>query len=178
MTGDVKPYRGGPVQPHELEAFLGHYVDTQFNFREACRRIDRNPRTIYRIMERDEEFAERFAFTKRMVADVAFAEAVRRAVSGVEEPVYHQGVCVDHVTKFSDMLLAKLLEATHPDFKRKSSVEVSGPGGRPIEFNDTTVATKVAAILAAAKHRMIEGECEDVTDRRLIEQDDDIGDLL
>ena len=49
--------------------------------------------------------------------------AVTRAIDGWNEPVYHQGVLVGYVRKFSDKLLSQLLDGHMPERYRK---EVKG----------------------------------------------------
>jgi hypothetical protein len=44
-------------------------------------------------------------------ADVLLAEARRRAIEGVEEPIMHQGQVVTTVRRYSDLLLIFLLKS-------------------------------------------------------------------
>ena len=41
-------------------------------------------------------------------------EAIRRAVDGYEDPVYHKGEVVGHTRRYSDSLLSKVLTARKP----------------------------------------------------------------
>ena len=60
-----------------------------------------------------------------VAADKLEEEARRRAVEGVEEPVYQGGQLVGHKTVYSDTLLAMLLKAAKPDkYKDRSSVQL------------------------------------------------------
>lgn len=62
-------------------------------------------------------------------------EARRRAEDGVEVPVYHQGVQVGSVTKYSDNLLMFLLNGRRSEvFKNRYAAEVSGPGGGAMQI--------------------------------------------
>ena len=47
--------------------------------------------------------------------------AVTRAIDGWNEPVYHQGVLVGYVRKFSDKLLSQLLDGQMPERYRKEA---------------------------------------------------------
>lgn len=73
-------------------------------------------------------------------ADVLEAEAFRRAVKGVEEPIYHNGHAIDTVWKYSDTLLIFLLKGRRPEkYRDNYKVEHSGPGGGPIPVRTITV---------------------------------------
>lgn len=64
-------------------------------------------------------------------ADNLEQEAIRRAVEGVDEPVFHQGEVVGFVKKYSDNLLGKLLTGRRPEiFGNKT--EVTGANGGPL----------------------------------------------
>ena len=53
------------------------------------------------------------------------AEARRRAVQGVRQPVFHQGKVVGHIRKYSDLLLIFLLKHRRPEiFADKAMVAV------------------------------------------------------
>lgn len=49
-------------------------------------------------------------------------EAIRRAVSGVEEDVYYKGEVVGRKTNYSDNLLMGLLKARNPEFRETRNV--------------------------------------------------------
>lgn len=67
-------------------------------------------------------------------ADLLEEEARRRAVDGVDEPVYYQGKKCGLVRKFSDAVLMFLLKGRRGDvFRDKASIEHSGPDGQPIQ---------------------------------------------
>ena len=89
-------------------------------------------------------FAERFDFANDMSADRLEAEALRRAVDGVEETVYQAGTPVGTTRKYSDSLLMFLLKARRPAVYRER-VEHSGPGGGPMEFRSIMELVQAAA---------------------------------
>ena len=70
-------------------------------------------------------FAARLELANEESADRLELEARRRAVEGVDEPVFYQGVEVGTVRKYSDALLQFLLKARRPDVFRER-VEHSG----------------------------------------------------
>lgn len=81
--------------------------------------------TINAWREKDADFAAAYAEAQENAADLLEAEARRRAVDGVDEPKFHNGVVCGHVTRYSDTLLLALLKATRPE-KFKERVEHSG----------------------------------------------------
>lgn len=58
------------------------------------------------------------------------------------------------VRKYSDTLAIFLLKGANPEkFRERTSAEISGPGGKPIELDDKTAGDKLAAILAGIEKR-------------------------
>jgi len=82
-------------------------------------------------------------------------EARRRAIDGVEVPVFYQGEAVGAVRKYSDTLLIFLMKAHLPK-KYADRQEITGVGGGPIQTEDLTElddderARRIAAILELA----------------------------
>jgi hypothetical protein len=74
---------------------------------------------LKRLREKKGEFAAQWTEALERAADGLEDEARRRAVEGVEEPVYHQGVQVGAVRKYSDTLLIFLLKGCRPDVYRE-----------------------------------------------------------
>lgn len=64
---------------------------------------------------KDEMFAKAYAAAEAAGTDVIEEEAFRRAVKGVEKPVYRAGEVVGHVADYSDAMLMFLLKARRPD---------------------------------------------------------------
>ncbi|MCB9852655.1 MAG: hypothetical protein H6819_06140 [Phycisphaerales bacterium] len=62
----------------------------------------------------DAEFAEKLESARAEAADTLELEARRRAVDGVERPVFHKGEIVGHTREYSDSLLAMLLRGSNP----------------------------------------------------------------
>ena len=81
-------------------------------------------------------------------------EAMRRAVDGVEEPVYQAGQLVGTKRVYSDSLLKLMLQAADParygDSKR---VDITSSDGSLALLDDSTRAARIAQLLAAASER-------------------------
>lgn len=121
------------------------------NVSQAARDAGVGHMTVYRYRENDPEFAEAWERAAQVGARNLEDEARRRAYQGWQEPVIYQGrqateTIVDNETgevveerpltirKFSDTLLIFLLKGHFPEkYKDRSSAELSGPGGGPIE---------------------------------------------
>lgn len=106
---------------------------------------------------KDPEFAEAVKDAREEAAEVLEKEAWRRAVEGVtRQKVIGSGenALLIEEQQYSDPLLIKLLEGNNPEkFKTRTASEISGPGGQPVELNDTGSAARLAAILEDAKRR-------------------------
>ena len=88
----------------------------------------------------DPVYAEAYKMAKREASDNLAVEARRRAVEGVENPVYQGGSLVGYRTEFSDTLLMFLMRAT--DAKYREKLAHVGPGGGPIRHEvDLSVLT-------------------------------------
>jgi hypothetical protein len=67
------------------------------------------------------------------------------------------------VKEYSDTLAIVLLKAHDDKYRDKTSMELTGADGGPVQFSDTERAAKVAALLSAAKQRK-EAADNDVSD--------------
>jgi len=71
--------------------------------------------TAYKHKYKDADFSEAWDIAIEIGYNILEAEAIRRAVMGVKEDVYHKGEVVGQVTKYSDTLLAFLLKGRRRD---------------------------------------------------------------
>ncbi len=97
----------------------------------AARAAKINRSTHYRWLE-DLEYADAFDEAKEEAVDVLEMEARRRAVEGIDRPVFYQGKKVGSVRSYSDTLLIFLLKGAMPE-KYRERHELSG-GERPVQF--------------------------------------------
>lgn len=70
---------------------------------------------FYELRKEDAEFSREWHEALRISEDLLEAEAVRRAVEGIEEPYYYQGEQRGMSRKYSDTLLMFLLKSRHPE---------------------------------------------------------------
>ena len=93
-----------------LESFRQHG-----NVSWAAREAKLPHRTVvYDWQEHDEQFAYDFRQAEIESVEVMEAEAYRRGVTGVEKPIFHQGLEVGKVREYSDVLLIFQLKARAP----------------------------------------------------------------
>ncbi len=106
-------------------AFLVAFLETG-NVRRACEVAKVGRSSHYRWFEQHPAYREAFKLAKECAADLLEAEAYRRAVEGVEEPVgWYKGRAGGMVRKYSDTLLIFLLKGLRPE-KYRDRVELHG----------------------------------------------------
>ena len=81
---------------------------------DACAAASVSRSTAYRRKDDDAAFAQAWQDALEDAADVMEREAFRRAVEGVDEPVYQGGEKVGVIRKYSDTLLTLMLKANRP----------------------------------------------------------------
>lgn len=83
-----------------------------------------------RVMDRarrDPWFNEQLNEARQLSVERLEGEAYRRAVIGVDEPLYYQGEIFGTVKKYSDKLLLKLLEVNDERYSPKLNLNVNRP---------------------------------------------------
>jgi AcrR family transcriptional regulator len=73
--------------------------------------------TVYNWIRNDRVFQESFKDAEEDVRDAIREELHRRAIEGVDEPIYQRGVLVGHVRKYSDAILLKMAAARLPEYR-------------------------------------------------------------
>lgn len=151
------------LTPERKAAFCAALATSGGNVARACEAVDIARMTAYTWRDEDEEFAAAWDQAKQIGLDALEDEATRRAFEGWDEPIVYQGVVTDTMKRYSDTLLVFLLKGGKPDkYRERSSTELTGANGGPVQITDTERVARVQAILAAAKAR----------------QDDDASDLV
>lgn len=118
----------------------------------------------YRWLD-DPEYAVAFEHARATAADRLEREAVRRAVVGVEEPIYYKGQQVGTQLRYSDTLLMFLLNGWRPEvYTRQRTVVHAGAGfdaaGRPF----ASVEVESGADALAEAFSSFRAEVDDVLD--------------
>ena len=113
-----------------MEIFLNTFAQTG-NLMLSCRAANIGRSAIYDYLERNVDgFANRYADAEKEACEALEAEAYRRGVQGVEEPVHYQGERVDTIRKYSDTLLIFLMKGRMPyKYRDNWEGEAPPPGG-------------------------------------------------
>lgn len=88
-------------------------------------------RTVYDWREEDKDFADQWEDAISEARANIEEEIRRRAMIGVDEPVYQGGKLAGHIRRYSDTLLIFLAKATMPEKYRERGNEaaISAAGG-------------------------------------------------
>ncbi|MFB6453730.1 hypothetical protein ACE38W_00540 [Chitinophaga sp. Hz27] len=118
------------------EAFLKAFEDTG-NITLACKKARLPRRTFYNWLssaDTNKSFLTSFENSRIMAIGGLEDEAHRRAVTGLKKGIYYKGERIAWETEYSDTLLIVLLKAHAPErYKDRTSAEISGPNGTPIQ---------------------------------------------
>ena len=120
--------------PHPKKAaFLAALAEVG-NITQAAEIAGLDRKTHYIWMKNDPDYPALYEEAMEQAADRLEQEARRRAVEGVEEPVFYQGKQVGTIRKYSDTLLIFLLKGARPEkYAERYDQRISGPGGGPVE---------------------------------------------
>lgn len=102
----------------------------------------------YAIRLKNEKFAEAWERALDTATDVLEKEAVRRAVTGVDEPVYQGGKQVGSITRYSDTLLIFLLKANRVKFRQANMPPIVGTQNN-LTINSYTVVEDAGKVQVA-----------------------------
>ena len=100
--------------PRLKKKFL-EYLRQTGNVSKACRLVGVQPCSAYDWKKKNEKFAKQWDDAVEEAIDGMEDEAYRRAIEGVDEPVFYQGKQVAIIKKYSDTVLLALLAAHRPE---------------------------------------------------------------
>ena len=118
--------RRGPYKFDDAakERFL-RALETLGTVSAASKAANINSSTAYEHRKTDHEFAVAWAEAYDAYCDSLEQEAYRRAVKGVDEPVFYQGEKCGVIRKYSDTLLDRLLKGHRPERYRETRTQVN-----------------------------------------------------
>ena len=104
-------------------AFLSAYAQTGIISKAAeIAGIHRNNHRHW--LKEDRDYVEAFQEAHQEACDNIEAEMRRRAIEGVQKPVFYKGEVCGYITEYSDTLLAMLANGYMPEkYKQKTRVE-------------------------------------------------------
>jgi hypothetical protein len=112
-------------------------------------------RAVYDRRKADAAFRERWDEAVAVAIERLEAEADRRAVEGVLEPVFYQGEECGQVRRYSDTLLIFRLKALRPEmYRERAAIEHTGADGKdliPVPPDPSKVALALLSILRGAE---------------------------
>lgn len=121
------------IRHRKKRAFLAAHSEVG-NITQAAEIAGIDRRTHYDWMESDPVYVEAFRDAEMQAADRLEAEARRRAVEGVDEPVFYGGKPCGTIRKYSDTLLIFLLKGALPEkYRERTSTELTGAGSGEIK---------------------------------------------
>lgn len=131
----------GDLRQHWTLAFLAALAEVGVLTQAAqAAGVDRS--TVFRRRQDDPEFDAACVDAMEQAADKLEREARRRAVEGVEEPVYQGGKLVGTKLVYSDALLSLLLKGRRKQVFAERT-EITGAEGGPVKQEQVVVATGV-----------------------------------
>ena len=134
----------GDRQPLWTKAFLAALaVEGVLSRASEIAGIDRSG--VYRRRQADPEFDQACKDAMEAAADALEAEARRRALQGVEEPVYQGGQLIGTKTVYSDSLLALLLKGRRKEVFAERRELTGADGGALKTEQAIVIATGVPA---------------------------------
>ena len=98
---------------------------------KACE-VARVARSEHYRWLRNKRYAARFREAEEHAIQALETEARRRAMVGIEKPIFYKGLAIAHIHSYSDGLLMFLLKAKRPDIYRDRGPNGSGPAAAPI----------------------------------------------
>lgn len=133
--------QGRALTTNQRARFLEHLSQTA-NVTASAIFADSARRTFYDHREADKDFADAWDEAIEVATDTLEAEARRRAMQGVSRPLVSGGKIVKDdagdpviIHEFSDTLMLAQLKAHRPTkYRERSSIELGGPNGAPIEI--------------------------------------------
>lgn len=116
------------------DQFLTLY-ESNANITKSCEALGIPRKLIYNWLDSDPEFKAKFEASEKLALGVLEDEAVRRAVQGVEKPIFWKGRKIADVKEYSDVLTIVLLKARAPHkYRENLRNEIVGPDGKPLEL--------------------------------------------
>ena len=97
---------------------------------KACE-VARVARSEHYRWLRNKRYAARFREAEEHAIQALETEARRRAMVGIEKPIFYKGLAIAHIHSYSDRLLMFLLKAKRPDIYRDRGPSGPGPAASP-----------------------------------------------
>lgn len=126
-TGRILAFEHG-MSEEEVAELKDFFLDAlrKVDYRaHACKVVGVPYSAVKRWMESDAEFTEAVLEIEELITERCRAAVIKRAVDGVEEPVFYQGVATDTKTVYSDLLLMFELKRRDPKYRDRAQLEIN-----------------------------------------------------
>jgi hypothetical protein len=150
LTTDIDTIDHDAITTEQRAAFLAYIADHDgCSTREACETVGIKRKDVKALKAADAEFAGDYREARGYGDDVIRNELARRAIEGVDEPVFWQGQQVGTVRRYSDRLLALMAKAHLDEYGDR--IEITGANGQPLQPGEDRSASlnDVARVLEA-----------------------------
>jgi hypothetical protein len=117
------------VWTHEARAIFLEQLSLTGRKADSARAAGVSRQTVLNHEKLDPTLTDEIEEALEFYKDSIRAEIHRRAVTGVDEPVFYQGVVCGAVTKYSDRMLELEAKRLMPEYREKSQVDVNHKGG-------------------------------------------------
>ena len=145
------------VRPEILKGRFLELYEQVGSISKTCDMLGMVRRTVYHWKDSDPEFLANFEEADRKALSLLEDEAMRRAMYGVQKPVYQGGKLAGFVTEYSDTLLVVLLKARAPSkYKERFAGELTGADGRPLTNNFQIVHVHASVPLAENESSIVQ----------------------
>ncbi|RMD70940.1 MAG: hypothetical protein D6819_03005, partial [Gammaproteobacteria bacterium] len=108
-----------PIRPDEkwkpMAILFLRGIASGESMKAVLKRLGLSAQAPYRWQKISPEFARAWEEARNMAADFFEAEAIERAIHGVEKPIYYKGEVVGTIREPSDQLLTLLLKGHKPE---------------------------------------------------------------
>jgi hypothetical protein len=121
------------IRHPKKRAFLAAFAKSG-NVTKAAELSNVNRLTVYDWRANDPAFVAAMEVARDEAGDRLEAECERRAVEGVDEPVFYQGCVCGTIQRYSDTLLIFLTKGAKPEkYRENIKQEIGGIGGGAVE---------------------------------------------
>jgi len=161
----------------KLNDFLRVLASSTCSVAKACKVVRFNRFLVEDLRTRITAFDSRWREIYAEITDEIEGEAYRRAVKGVERPIFSRdGTEVGTERRYSDSLLALMLQSRRPDpYKPRLATELTGKDGAPLgaerEMSDADLDAAIERGYARFKGKLEVGDPMVVRDIKLEQPD-------
>jgi hypothetical protein len=148
-NGSMNGHRPTRVRVRAIMAWRARWLAVYamgFSKMMACRKAHVGIHTVNFHLNNDPDFAAQAEAAKAHAIDLLHTRAFQRCLEGDLEPIYWQGVKIDHVRKFDSRLMIEMLRAHMPNkFKTPGTGQINVDTGDKILVMDEATRAKLMA---------------------------------